>query len=185
MFDSRDTKRERLEMIWTTIGFIIILVVICGGLLIGFAQFSEYIRSIEPVPAAAYSEEPLALPEINWVAVAKIAGVITVLVLLYKFFQTEPGKIIGMILIIVAIVMGVGYTLLYGDKNGDGKGDSSIIAMVQMDGDNVERDSAYATINETNGGTNLKSTASVMGLFLVFLFGCLVFSLMYVVFKRI
>jgi hypothetical protein len=124
-----------------------------------------------PLPVNAIDITPSALQ-----TVLKVIGAGIVLISLYNFFKTKTGQLVLIVLFVIAIIVGVGYSFFYSDKNGDGESEPMIIGMVQMNGTDSERDKSYSEINGNNGSTNLKTVGAGFIWFTGFLIALVVIS---------
>lgn len=111
-----------------------------------------------------------------------IAAVIVVGGLLWLIGKSPNGQTIFVLLIGIALLFGIGYAFLYGDKNGDGQEDAMVISVVQPTG-SLEVDQGYANINNVNAGANLKNAGSFMVYVLLFLISSIVLSFVGIVIK--
>jgi len=180
---TREEREQREHLIMTIVGFgaILLIVFACVAMV-------AYTASTMPVVETSTNPSPAPLIEFTSITSEQIAwgiGIIVGLVILYKFFQTSIGQTFLVVLLIIGIITGVGYVFFYADKNSDGEAEPMIVGMVQMDGDNLERDKGYAEVNDTNGTANLKTVGAGFVWMVTFLVALVVISGVVIVLKRI
>ncbi len=136
--------------------FIVIVVLICA-VAPSFAT-STPTSGAEQTNAPIFSDD-----EIN--AITNIAPYILAALFVvwcaYKILSSEMAIPFIAIIGILIVVLSATYIFIYGDKNGDGQGDTQMLAVVQPVGDPTI-DTQYANINSTNTKTNLISMASIV-----------------------
>ncbi len=121
--------------------------------------------------AATQESDPSALYGLY--AAVGIASLIIVGNFIGSAFENGRGGIV-VFTVIMLVLLGVVGVYIYGDKDGDGAGDTQIVVVVQPSGADAETDLTYSEVNQGNAKANLINVSALVSLVFVLLIAVIV-----------
>ena len=157
-------------------GLFILAVIVSGGWCASdTACSSGFVENWEQdaAHAATQEDDPAALyglyAAVGFVLLVIVGGFID------SAFENGRGGIV-IFAVIMLVLLGVVGVYIYGDKNGDGAGDTQIVVVVQPTGADAETDLTYSEVNQGNARANVFNMTAIVILLVALLGGIIVAS---------
>ena len=159
------------------LGGLFILAVIVSGVWCASdtACSSGVVENWERDAAQAATQEPDPSALYGLYAAVGLVSLIIVGNFIGSAFENGRGGIV-VFTVIMLVLLGVVGVYIYGDKDGDGAGNTQIVVVVQPSGADAETDLVYSEVNQNNAKSNVFNMTAVVILLVVLLVGVIVAS---------